>query len=64
MVGGGFRQGLFDVAALSASIDAGRGLEVTDILAAYEQRRIDAARAHVAQSQAATQQYLERRGLR
>jgi 2-polyprenyl-6-methoxyphenol hydroxylase-like FAD-dependent oxidoreductase len=64
MVGGGFRQGLFDVAALSASIDAGRGLEVTDILAAYEQRRIGAARAHVAQSEAATQHYLERRGLR
>jgi len=64
MVGGGFRQGLFDVAALSASIDAGRERDIADVLVGFEQRRIVAARAHVTQSQAATQHYLERRGLR
>ena len=63
MVGGGFRQGLFDVAALSAVMDAGRDLQIANVLDAYEQRRLSAARAHVEQSLATTQRYLERRGL-
>ncbi len=63
MVGGGFRQGLFDVAALSANIEVGRDPNATDLLRAYEQRRLAAARAHVEHSQVATQHYLERQGL-
>jgi 2-polyprenyl-6-methoxyphenol hydroxylase-like FAD-dependent oxidoreductase len=62
MVGGGFRQGLFDVAALSVSIDTGPNLDVADLLQVYEQRRLAAARAHVEQSQLVTQHYLNRRG--
>jgi 2-polyprenyl-6-methoxyphenol hydroxylase-like FAD-dependent oxidoreductase len=58
MVGGGFRQGLFDVAALSASIEPGPHLEVQELLGAYQQRRLGAARAHVEQSQVVTQRYL------
>ncbi|HXW34853.1 MAG TPA: FAD-dependent monooxygenase, partial [Acidimicrobiales bacterium] len=61
MVGGGFRQGLYDVAALSTSFGDGRNLEVQDLLEAYERERLSAARAHVEGSQVATQRYLERR---
>ena len=32
MVGGGFRQGLYDVAALAVGFDSGRGLRVADLL--------------------------------
>ena len=62
MVGGGFRQGPFDVAALSAGMDAGGDLEIANILDCYEQRCLGAARAHVEHSLTATRRYLERRG--
>jgi 2-polyprenyl-6-methoxyphenol hydroxylase-like FAD-dependent oxidoreductase len=64
MVGGGFREGLSDVAALSARIEVGRVLQIAELLEAYERQRLGAARAHVRHSQVATQRYLERRGFR
>ncbi len=60
MVGGGFRHGLYDVAALSAAFDNDGTLEVPRILDSYEHQRLASAQAHVEQSQAASQQYLER----
>jgi len=61
MVGGGFRQGLYDVAALAEGFQSGRSLPVSDLLSAYEQQRLSSAQAHVERSQAASAQYLERR---
>jgi 2-polyprenyl-6-methoxyphenol hydroxylase-like FAD-dependent oxidoreductase len=61
MVGGGFRQGLYDVAALSAEFENGKKLDVARLLERYQRQRLASAQAHVEQSQAASQSYLERR---
>jgi 2-polyprenyl-6-methoxyphenol hydroxylase-like FAD-dependent oxidoreductase len=61
MVGGGFRQGLFDVAALAAGLRQGGDLPVADLVTAYEHDRLAGAQAHVERSQAASAYYLERR---
>lgn len=58
MVGGGFRQGLFDVATLSSLATNGSKLDVQS----YEAQRLARARAHVDRSRAATKDYLSRRG--
>jgi 2-polyprenyl-6-methoxyphenol hydroxylase-like FAD-dependent oxidoreductase len=60
MVGGGFRQGLYDVDALASSVQPGSSVDWADTTAAYEQGRLLSARAHVERSQAASAQYLER----
>lgn len=64
MVGGGFRQGLYDVAALAAGFHDGRAFPATDLLSGYEQDRLRSAQAHVERSQAASAQYLERQNRR
>jgi hypothetical protein len=64
MVGGGFRHGLYDVAALAAGFHNGRALTVTDLLSGYEEDRLRSAQAHVERSQAASAQYLERQNRR
>jgi 2-polyprenyl-6-methoxyphenol hydroxylase-like FAD-dependent oxidoreductase len=64
MVGGGFRHGLYDVAPLSAAFDNDGTLHVSPILDSYGHQRLASAQAHVEQSQAAGQQYLERQGRR
>jgi 2-polyprenyl-6-methoxyphenol hydroxylase-like FAD-dependent oxidoreductase len=63
MVGGGFRQGLYDVAALAAGFRRDRRVPVTDVLAHYEQERVASAQAHVARSQAASARFLQRKNL-
>jgi 2-polyprenyl-6-methoxyphenol hydroxylase-like FAD-dependent oxidoreductase len=60
MVGGGFRQGLLDVRALSSLVGPGPTLD----LDAYERERLPAAHAHVEHSRLATTDYLSRRQLR
>jgi 2-polyprenyl-6-methoxyphenol hydroxylase-like FAD-dependent oxidoreductase len=60
MVGGGFRQGLFDVVALDSLVSADRSID----LASYEDHRLAPARAHVEHSRLATEEYLVRRNLR
>ena len=61
MVGGGFRQGLYDAATLSTGVEEGGALVVQDVLDSYERQRLAPARAHVERSKEATEQYLERR---
>ncbi len=61
MVGGGFRQGLYDVAALSAAFENGQLAEVARILESYQHQRLALAQAHVEHSQVASERYLERR---
>jgi 2-polyprenyl-6-methoxyphenol hydroxylase-like FAD-dependent oxidoreductase len=61
MVGGGFRQGLYDVAALAAAFEHDPSTVVTGFLQSYEHQRLALAQAHVERSQAASEQYLERR---
>jgi 2-polyprenyl-6-methoxyphenol hydroxylase-like FAD-dependent oxidoreductase len=58
MVGGGFRQGLYDVAVLVTAFRGG-GVPL-DVLSGYEQQRLPAARSHVERSEAASARYLER----
>jgi 2-polyprenyl-6-methoxyphenol hydroxylase-like FAD-dependent oxidoreductase len=60
MVGGGFRQGLYDVAALAAEFRNSRALPPSDLLSGYERERLPSAQTHVERSQAASAQYLER----
>jgi 2-polyprenyl-6-methoxyphenol hydroxylase-like FAD-dependent oxidoreductase len=61
MVGGGFRQGLYDVRALTQALAAaGSPDEVPDALARYCQARLAAARRHVARSEQETAAYLAR----
>ncbi len=60
MVGGGFREGLYDVAALAAEFQRDRAVGVSDLLSGYERQRLRSAQAHVGRSQAASTQYLER----
>jgi 2-polyprenyl-6-methoxyphenol hydroxylase-like FAD-dependent oxidoreductase len=59
MVGGGFRQGLQDVVALSRALSAVIGPDqIPSVLARYEDLRLGAAIAHVARSEQATAAYL------
>ena len=63
MVGGGFRQGLYDVSAMAG---AGTGLaapgEVRGALSRYEELRLSAAAQHVTVSERATVAYLAHAG--
>jgi 2-polyprenyl-6-methoxyphenol hydroxylase-like FAD-dependent oxidoreductase len=59
MVGGGFRQGLYDVAALAERLSAIASLaEIPHALAGYQARRLAPAAQHVADSERATAAYL------
>jgi 2-polyprenyl-6-methoxyphenol hydroxylase-like FAD-dependent oxidoreductase len=59
MVGGGFRQGLYDVRALTRALAAaGSPDEVPDALARYERARLGAAIRHVAGSEQETAAYV------
>jgi 2-polyprenyl-6-methoxyphenol hydroxylase-like FAD-dependent oxidoreductase len=59
MVGGGFRQGLYDVRALTQAMTAaGSPAEVPGALARYQQARLAAAIQHVARCEQATAAYL------
>jgi 2-polyprenyl-6-methoxyphenol hydroxylase-like FAD-dependent oxidoreductase len=59
MVGGGFRQGLYDVRALTQAMTAaGSPADVPGALARYQQARLAAAIQHVARSEQATTVYL------
>jgi 2-polyprenyl-6-methoxyphenol hydroxylase-like FAD-dependent oxidoreductase len=60
MVGGGFRHGLYDVAALSAAFEMGPGTETARLLESYQHQRLASAQAHVEHSQVASERYLER----
>ena len=59
MVGGGFRQGLYDVRALTEEMAAvGSPADVPDALARYQQARLAAGIQHVTRSEQATAAYL------
>jgi 2-polyprenyl-6-methoxyphenol hydroxylase-like FAD-dependent oxidoreductase len=59
MVGGGFRQGLYDVRALTEEMAAVRSpADVPDALARYQQARLAAGIQHVTRSEQATAAYL------
>jgi 2-polyprenyl-6-methoxyphenol hydroxylase-like FAD-dependent oxidoreductase len=58
MVGGGFRQGIFDAGQLADSFV--RHVDVMSILASYESVRLDPARQHVAMSQRASRNFFDR----
>jgi 2-polyprenyl-6-methoxyphenol hydroxylase-like FAD-dependent oxidoreductase len=61
MVGGGFRQGLYDVRALTRALTAAASSdEVPDALARYERARLGAAIRHVTGSEQETAAYLAR----
>ena len=61
MVGGGFRQGLYDVQALTQAMTAVRSPgEVPDALGRYQEARLAAAIRHVSRSEQATAAYLAR----
>jgi 2-polyprenyl-6-methoxyphenol hydroxylase-like FAD-dependent oxidoreductase len=64
MVGGGFRQGLYDVAAFAAGLQKSQALPVADLLSSYERQRLPSAQAHVERSQAASARYLNRQNRR
>jgi 2-polyprenyl-6-methoxyphenol hydroxylase-like FAD-dependent oxidoreductase len=63
MVGGGFRQGLYDVQALSQTMSAitGQG-EVMSALTRYQRLRLGPAVAHVSGSERATAAFLAQAG--
>jgi 2-polyprenyl-6-methoxyphenol hydroxylase-like FAD-dependent oxidoreductase len=56
MVGGGFREGLYDAAAFGRAL--GSTLEVSSMLASYESVRLEPAIQHVLRSQRASRAYL------
>jgi 2-polyprenyl-6-methoxyphenol hydroxylase-like FAD-dependent oxidoreductase len=59
MVGGGFRQGLYDVRALTQAMTAvGSPAEVPGALTRYSQARLPAAIRHVTRSEQETAAYL------
>jgi 2-polyprenyl-6-methoxyphenol hydroxylase-like FAD-dependent oxidoreductase len=59
MVGGGFRQGLYDVRALTQAMTAAESpAEVPGALARYSQARLAAAIRHVTRSEQETAAYL------
>jgi 2-polyprenyl-6-methoxyphenol hydroxylase-like FAD-dependent oxidoreductase len=61
MVGGGFRQGLYDAAALAAAFES-KGPTAVEALEHYEVQRLGPAQAHVEHSEAASAHYLSRHG--
>jgi 2-polyprenyl-6-methoxyphenol hydroxylase-like FAD-dependent oxidoreductase len=58
MVGGGFRQGLYDVAALTRVLTGVPAAGIPAALGAYQQSRLAPAARHVAVSERATAAYL------
>jgi 2-polyprenyl-6-methoxyphenol hydroxylase-like FAD-dependent oxidoreductase len=63
MVGGGFRQGLYDVLALSETMSGITSpYEVASALARYQRQRLGPAVAHVSRSERATAAYLAQAG--
>jgi len=58
MVGGGFREGLYDAAALARAL--GSTLETSAMLASYQSARLEPAIQHVLRSQRASRAYLAR----
>jgi 2-polyprenyl-6-methoxyphenol hydroxylase-like FAD-dependent oxidoreductase len=63
MVGGGFREGLYDVRALSETMSGITSpLEVAGALVRYQRRRLGPAVAHVSRSERATADYLAQAG--
>jgi 2-polyprenyl-6-methoxyphenol hydroxylase-like FAD-dependent oxidoreductase len=63
MVGGGFREGLYDVRALSETMSGITSpREVVGALVRYQRRRLGPAVAHVSRSQRATAAYLAQAG--
>jgi 2-polyprenyl-6-methoxyphenol hydroxylase-like FAD-dependent oxidoreductase len=63
MVGGGFRQGLYDVQALSQTLSGITAPgEVMSALARYQRLRLGPAVAHVSVSEGATAAYLAQAG--
>jgi 2-polyprenyl-6-methoxyphenol hydroxylase-like FAD-dependent oxidoreductase len=63
MVGGGFRQGLYDVRALSETMSGITSAgEIMSALARYQRLRLGPAVAHVSRSEQATAAYLARAG--
>jgi hypothetical protein len=58
MVGGGFRQGLYDAPALAAAFASQTDPAVA--LSVYQDERLGDARRHVERSIAASAQYVER----
>ncbi len=58
MVGGGFRQGLYDVAALVRVLTASSAGDIPGALGRYQELRLAPAAAHVAASERATLAYL------
>jgi 2-polyprenyl-6-methoxyphenol hydroxylase-like FAD-dependent oxidoreductase len=65
MVGGGFRQGLYDVQALTqAMTTASEPTEIPDALTRYQNARLAAAIRHVTRSEQATAAYLARAATR
>jgi 2-polyprenyl-6-methoxyphenol hydroxylase-like FAD-dependent oxidoreductase len=56
MVGGGFREGLYDAAALGRTL--GSALEPSSMLADYQSVRLEPGRRHVLRSQRASRAYL------
>jgi 2-polyprenyl-6-methoxyphenol hydroxylase-like FAD-dependent oxidoreductase len=61
MVGGGFRQGLYDAATLAAASES-EALPLVEVLDLYEAQRLGPAQAHVEHSEAASAHYLSRQG--
>ena len=64
MVGGGFRHGLLDAAALTGDFEHDPDGGVAGVLGRYEHQRLTAAQAHVRRSEAASASYLSRRNRR
>jgi len=65
MVGGGFRQGLYDVGALTQTMTrVGSPAEIPDALTRYASARLPAAIRHVTHSEQATAAYLARAATR
>jgi len=65
MVGGGFRQGLYDVGALTQTMTrVGSRAEIPDALTRYASARLPAAIRHVTHSEQATAAYLARAATR
>ena len=63
MVGGGFREGLYDVMALSETMSGiTSSREVASALDRYQRQRLGPAVAHVARSERATAAYLAQAG--
>jgi 2-polyprenyl-6-methoxyphenol hydroxylase-like FAD-dependent oxidoreductase len=63
MVGGGFREGLYDVRSLTETMTGVTSAsEILDALARYQRLRLGHAVAHVSRSERATAAYLAQAG--